>query len=50
MVIIKPAVATVDAVTGGDMGVGHLPERRELVLVDQAFWPAATTALNLAPL
>ncbi|CAE7003043.1 hypothetical protein PTTW11_01482 [Pyrenophora teres f. teres] len=33
MVIIKPAVAIVDAVAGGDMGVRHLPERRKVVLV-----------------
>ena len=33
VVIIKPAVAIVDAVTGGDIGVGHLPERCKVVLV-----------------
>ena len=35
MVIIKPAIAIVDAVAGGDIGVRHLPERRKVVLVVQ---------------
>jgi hypothetical protein len=33
MVIIKPAVAIVEAVAGGDIGVRHLPERRKVVRV-----------------
>jgi hypothetical protein len=33
MVIIKLAIAIVDAVAGGDMGVRHLLERRKVVLV-----------------
>ncbi|EDU47332.1 predicted protein [Pyrenophora tritici-repentis Pt-1C-BFP] len=33
MVIIKPAIAIVDAVAGGDIGVRHLLERRKVVFV-----------------